>query len=205
MRNFINIVEAKAETADLSQITPMATEIARVFGISTWDGSWAREVIARIKSMKDVHDSREEREEPEDRVAFDPSDVIMDVVTAVWKKGRQTTFALVKPEVNELVHEYQKRHGERLDREAGYVSDFHYIEASDWLDAMEVQKSYAVALDNAEINGLADIAKIIELTVKFTDLWRQHKSLEDEPIAADELTTGLSRLIPLLLFISKHI
>lgn len=212
MRNLIDLIEGKkapkvaptvVDVAELREkISAVSIKLARSLSLS-WDRSWADAALSKIKEMKARHDASNEREEPEDRVPFDASEEMIEVVNKIWLMGSRSTFTMVRAEISELEHEYQKRKGDAMDQEAGFESDFHFVESSDWLEAMTAQKDFAKTIDATPIESLADVERMIPLMDIFADVWTNYHSMEEEPIVADELAVGLSRLLPLLMLICR--
>jgi hypothetical protein len=217
MRKLITIVEARApkpvqqksaaEVFELLKTTASkltGSEIDIQF-LSTWSDNLRAKIIEE-KRKEEENYAHDLKFDPDLRpTAFDVNVVAMEELPDIFKYGSANSFSNVSRAIDQEILDYQKAQGARLDDEAGFASDFHFIESSDWLEAMELQRHAANKIKFSRVGSLNDIAAIAETLNDFCDGWKDLYRTEQgwEATLVEEMTLGLQNVIPLLMFAVK--
>lgn len=217
MRKLITIVEARApkpvqqksaeEVFALLKATAgkiMGPEIDIQF-LSSWSDNLRAKIIEEKRKQEEnyAHDLKFDPNLRPD--VFDVSETAMEELPDIFKYGVGNSFANVSRAIDQEILDYQKAQGAKLDDEAGFQSDFHFVESSDWLEAMELQRHAANKIKFAQAKSMNDIAAIAETLNDFCDGWKNLYRTEQgwEASLVEEMTLGLQNVVPLLMFAVK--
>ncbi|PZR78227.1 MAG: hypothetical protein DI537_42415, partial [Stutzerimonas stutzeri] len=141
-----------------------------------WDYRYGNSIKKKVEMQ--IADHNASFDDGEEVTPLDERDLYIEFLPYEWRNLIIRSFAAVKNEIAHDILAYQKRHGERLDREAGHESDMHFIEDSDWLRAMEMQKRAAETITHSSVSAGSGISMLVDRIEAFTDDWPQIRQSE---------------------------
>jgi hypothetical protein len=174
--------------------------VRRPFDVD-WDYRYGRNLKAKVEASKTEHVAGHDPEYDGELVPLQDRDLYIEYLPDAWRDLTMRTFDAVRRQIEHDILAYQKRHGERLDRQSGHASDMNFIEDSDWLRAMQLQKNAAMSIAYAN----ADVAAIAALIESFVADWSEaaYTDQRDEPTLTEGMFEGLAAAVPLLMLVAK--
>ncbi len=145
--------------------------------------------------------------EDEEPAPVDENELYMEHLPYEWRTLVFGTFSNVAREAAHEIKEYQKRHGERLDQEAGFEHDMHYVEDSDWLRAMAYQRHFSEQVAYSSVGSPQALEALVTLFESFVAEWPDMRMTDqrDEITLTEGMEAGFSSAVPLLLLLFKKI
>jgi hypothetical protein len=178
--------------------------VHRPFDIE-WDYRYGKRIKELVEADKARHIADHDPDYDGPLIPLEDRDLYTEYLPGVWRNLVTGTFSAVRNQIAQDTLGYQKRHGERLDHEAGHPHDMHFIEDSDWLRAMEEQKRLAEAIAHSAVDGGNSMSTLVDRIEAFTDDWPHliQTDQRDEPMIVEAMFEGLAGAIPLLLLVAK--